>query len=64
LGVAPFIVSKLLNHTEPGVTFKVYNKFAYDTEKCAALIKWDRRLAEIISGEKPSNVIEGAFAAA
>ncbi len=62
-GIPRFVVSKILNHVEQGVT-AIYDRHSYDGDKRAALLKWDRRLAEIISGEKPGNVIEGVFVAA
>ncbi len=53
LRVEPVVISKLLNHTLAGVTFKHYLKFEYDEQKRAALLKWDARLREIVTGEKP-----------
>lgn len=50
LGVSRFVVSKLLNHVESGVT-AVYDRASYDREKAAALNAWGARLAEIVSGE-------------
>ncbi len=50
-GIPRFIVSKILSHFEPGVT-AVYDRHSYDGDKRAALLKWDRRLAEIIPGGK------------
>jgi integrase len=50
------VVSKILNHVERGIT-AVYDRHSYDQEKSAALIKWDRHLARIISGESATNGI-------
>jgi integrase len=56
LGVDRLVVSKLLNHAEAGVT-KVYDRYAADPEKVAAMERWANRLREIISGEPKSNVV-------
>jgi integrase len=47
LGVPRLTVSKLLNHAETGVT-AVYDRHSYAAEKRAALLKWERRLREIV----------------
>jgi integrase len=49
LGVERLVVSKLLNHAEAGVT-KIYDRYAADPEKTAAMERWANRLREIISG--------------
>jgi integrase len=49
LGVDRLVVSKLLNHAEAGVT-KIYDRYAADPEKSAAMERWANRLREIISG--------------
>lgn len=46
LGIAPHIISAILNHTDGSIT-AVYNRFKYDAEKRAALDKWAERLAAI-----------------
>jgi integrase len=48
-GIQRLVVSKVLNHVERGVT-AIYDRHGYDAEKRAALIKWESRLSEIISG--------------
>ena len=48
--IARFVVGQILNHAEPGVT-KIYDRYAYDSEKKAALEKWDARLNQIVTGE-------------
>ena len=50
VGVSRLVVSKLLNHVEPGVT-KVYDRASYDREKRAALNSWAAKLEQIVSGE-------------
>jgi integrase len=47
IGISRLVVSKILNHAEPGVT-AVYDRHSYDAEKRAALDAWGARLEEII----------------
>lgn len=47
IGVSRFVVSKVLNHAEAGVT-AVYDRHSYDLEKRGALDAWGKRLEEII----------------
>ena len=47
MGISRLVVSKILNHAEPGVT-AVYDRHSYDFEKRAALDAWSKRLEEII----------------
>ena len=59
MGIARLVVSKLLNHAEPGVT-AVYDLHSYDAEKRQALELWGRRLlefglAEAIEGPRDAN---------
>ncbi len=60
--VAPHVIAKLLNHiTGTGVSriTQIYNRYEYNAEKRAALIKWNRDLTVILAGAKPaSNVVE------
>ena len=57
LGISRLVVSKILNHAEPGVT-AVYDRHSYDSEKRAALAAWGARLEEIIDARRsPQNVI-------
>ena len=57
LGVTEFVIGRILNHAEPGVT-KVYNRYSYDGEKRAALEKWERRLRTIIGEPTEAKVVE------
>jgi len=52
------IVSKILNHSEKGVTGKVYDKYSYLEEKRQALEAWSRKLESIITGEKAAKIVE------
>ena len=47
LGVDRLVVSKLLNHAEAGVT-RIYDRYALDAERTAAMEMWAQRLREII----------------
>src|SRR5262249_38479531 len=57
LGVERLVVSKLLNHAEAGVT-KIYDRYAADPEKTAAMERWGNRLREIIKGAPADNVVQ------
>lgn len=48
IGISRLVVSKILNHAEPGIT-AVYDRHSYDFEKRAALDAWGGRLEEIIA---------------
>lgn len=50
MGISRLVVSKILNHAEPGVT-ATYDRHSYDAEKRHALDSWSARLEEILSGE-------------
>jgi integrase len=57
LGVPRLVVTKLLNHAETGIT-SVYDRHSYDPEKRAALLKWERRLTEVVEGvQAPAKVV-------
>jgi len=51
------VVSKLLNHAEAGAT-KIYDRYAADPEKTAAMERWANRLREIIKGVPADNVVQ------
>jgi hypothetical protein len=54
-GVPRFIIGRVLNHAEQGVT-SVYDRHSYDHEKQAALTFWDRQLTAILDGKSASSV--------
>lgn len=57
IGVDDILAERVLGHKLQGM-MAVYNRHAYDTEKRQALLKWERRLTEILEISKPeSNVI-------
>ncbi len=47
MGVDRLVVSKLLNHVEPGVT-AVYDRHSYDDQKRAALEAWNNELDRMV----------------
>lgn len=51
LGVTRFIVARVLGHVDNTVTGLHYDMFEYLEEKSAALLKWERHVAEIV-GER------------
>jgi integrase len=51
IGISRLVVSKILNHAEPGVT-AVYDRHSYDAEKGIALAAWGARIEEVI-GARP-----------
>jgi len=51
MGIPRFIVGRVLNHAEPGVT-AVYDRHSYDAEKKEALEKWATKLIRIVSDLK------------
>lgn len=57
IGVQRFIIGRVLNHSEPGIT-KVYDRHSYDAEKRAALAKWERHLRSIIGQGERAEVVE------
>jgi integrase len=54
IGISRLVVSKILNHAEPGIT-AVYDRHSYDREKRAALDAWGARLEQIVSGARPAS---------
>ena len=47
LGVQPYVVESILNHTMSGV-MAVYNRYQYLNESVDALNLWGRQLQEVI----------------
>jgi integrase len=50
LEVEQSLISRILNHTEQGVT-SIYNRYGYDKEKRQALLLWAGKLEEIVTGK-------------
>jgi integrase len=57
IGISRFIVARVLNHAEHGVT-AVYDRHSYDREKRQALDAWARRLDEITSAKQQHPNVE------
>jgi integrase len=55
-GVPRLVISKILNHVEPGVT-AIYDRHGYDSEKRTALDGWARTLTAIVENKKGTNVV-------
>ena len=55
MGVPPYVVEKMLNHTFDGV-MAVYNHADYAAERRQALEAWSARLAEF-AGKRPADVV-------
>ena len=55
IGVDRLIVSKILNHSEGGIT-RIYDRYSADPEKTTAMERWANRLREIIGGAPAENV--------
>ena len=56
IGVERFVVGRILNHAETGVT-AVYARYGFDREKRLALDRWNAELRRILTGEK-AKVVE------
>jgi len=50
VGIIEEVAEEVVNHKKQGIV-GVYNKYRYDKEKEAALIKWEQLLLEILRGE-------------
>ncbi len=57
IGVPRFDIAKVLNHTDQEVT-AIYDHYAYDVEKKRALLKWGRRLQDILDDKKSEKVVK------
>ncbi|MDR3420100.1 MAG: tyrosine-type recombinase/integrase [Xanthobacteraceae bacterium] len=57
LGVDRVVISKVLNHAEPGVT-RIYDRFDRLGEKRAALDRWGVHLQATIDGTDGGNVVQ------
>jgi hypothetical protein len=57
IGIDSRVVERILNHKVMGDVEATYNVYQYDSEKRAALLRWERRLNGIIAGEAGENVV-------
>lgn len=53
MGISRLVVSKILNHSESGVT-AVYDRHSYDDEKRQALLRWGDWLEAMVQGIRES----------
>jgi integrase len=53
MGVPRLVISKLLNHSEAGIT-SIYDRHSYDPEKRRALEKWTARLLRVTGEDATS----------
>ena len=62
LGIPPHVVGRLLNHSLPSITERVYYLTAMAPEKERAMLQWSNKLLEITTGKVPEKVtpIRGA----
>jgi hypothetical protein len=47
-GIPRLVISKILNHVEPGIT-AIYDRHSYDPEKRDALARWAERLGGLVN---------------
>ena len=47
IGIAESVISRVLAHTQSGITARVYNRHSYDAEKRDALQRWEAELLRI-----------------
>ncbi|MCH8055958.1 MAG: site-specific integrase [Deltaproteobacteria bacterium] len=57
VGIPRFDIAKVLNHTDQEVT-AIYDRWAYDAEKKKALLKWARRLQNILDEKVTDKVVK------
>lgn len=57
MGITEEIIGHVLNHTHRRTITRVYNRYAYDSEKQRALELWESRLKAIIEGAAKAEVI-------
>jgi integrase len=60
IGISPFIVAHVLGHisvTKSSITSKVYARYDYAREKCAAVKRWEAHLRGIIDGTATADVL-------
>lgn len=50
------VVSRILNHVEPGIT-GVYGRHSYDAEKRDALERWGHKVMSVIGEGEPAKVV-------
>jgi hypothetical protein len=53
IGVEPFVVERILNHSGGKKIELIYNKSRYTNETAGALARWDQHLADVIADRVP-----------
>jgi integrase len=53
IGVEPFVVERILNHSSGKKIEFIYNKSRYANETAIALARWDQHLADVIADRVP-----------
>lgn len=53
---SPFVISRILNHSEEKDITSVYDRYSYDAEKRAAVESWNRQLTAILKGRSVAGV--------
>ena len=56
MGVSRFVLSRILNHADKGIT-SVYDRHGYDAEKRAALLAWGEKLRDIIEDREAAKIV-------
>jgi integrase len=56
-GVDPFTVGRVLAHADPRGVTSVYDRYTFDREVKRALLAWDRRFHQILSGQQDSRLL-------
>jgi integrase len=57
MGVEDGVISRLLKHTPTTVTGRHYDQSGRDEQKRAAILRWERKLNEIVTGEPAPKVV-------
>ena len=55
-GFIGLTVSKILNYSGIGIT-RIYDRYAADPEKAAAMERWANHLRKIVAGDTGDNVV-------
>ena len=57
MGTAPHVLQRILNHTQTGITARVYDRHSYAAEISSALESWGRKLEGILTGKQQDNIV-------
>jgi len=56
-GVDPFVISKILGHADPRGVTAIYDRSSWDADKRRAMLRWERHLLSVVSGQPASRVV-------